>query len=109
MATHSRRRLAPTHISSGRWWPALLVALAACSPGTSEPGISVVPTTTAPALEPEKPTPSAPMTTAPTDEDLVLVEAPPPPFCGDGALNDDEQCDDGGTDSGDGCSSNCLV
>ncbi len=46
---------------------------------------------------------------APTALDQMLVEAPPPPSCGDGALNDDEQCDDGGEEGGDGCSANCLV
>ena len=29
--------------------------------------------------------------------------------CGDGALTDDEACDDGNTQSGDGCSANCLM
>lgn len=46
---------------------------------------------------------------APTELDQMLVGAPPPPSCGDGALNDDEQCDDGGEEGGDGCSANCLV
>ena len=63
-----------------------------------------------PTAEEEQGPAMAPMSTqAPTEDDLALVEAPPPPFCGDGQLNDDERCDDAGTDSGDGCSSNCLV
>lgn len=33
---------------------------------------------------------------------------PAPPGCGDGMLADDEACDDGGTEDGDGCSANCL-
>lgn len=33
----------------------------------------------------------------------------PPPFCGDGLLTRDEACDDGNTESGDGCSGDCLA
>jgi fibro-slime domain-containing protein len=112
MATHRRRCKAHAHIGTGRWVfvalsPALLLAAGGCSPGNEDPSITVIQGAT-PEAEPDEPT-SAPMTATPTEEDLVLVEAPPPPSCGDGALNDDEQCDDGGTESGDGCSSNCLV
>jgi fibro-slime domain-containing protein len=84
-----------------------LLGLSTCTPGKdTERTISVIEPE---AVEPPAaPAPSAPMRTA-TDADLVLVEAAPPPLCGDGALNDDEQCDDGNTDAGDGCSSNCLV
>src|SRR5262245_32257575 len=32
-----------------------------------------------------------------------------PQGCGDGTLTDDEACDDGNTDSGDGCAANCLA
>src|SRR5690606_33554929 len=32
---------------------------------------------------------------------------PPTANCGDGVLDDDEACDDGNKDSGDGCGSNC--
>jgi fibro-slime domain-containing protein len=32
-----------------------------------------------------------------------------PGTCGDGILTEDEACDDGGTDDGDGCSSDCLA
>jgi fibro-slime domain-containing protein len=42
------------------------------------------------------------------DED-ELYEAPPPPGCGDSERSDDEACDDGNLDNGDGCSANCLV
>ena len=31
------------------------------------------------------------------------------PFCGDGNLDPGEECDDGGTVNGDGCSSNCVI
>jgi fibro-slime domain-containing protein len=34
---------------------------------------------------------------------------PPPPNCGDGTLGDDEACDDGNEQGGDGCAANCLV
>lgn len=30
-------------------------------------------------------------------------------ICGDGKKNDQEQCDDNNTRSGDGCSSNCEI
>lgn len=33
---------------------------------------------------------------------------PPPPVCGDGQTNGNEQCDDGGLVDGDGCDSNCT-
>ena len=33
----------------------------------------------------------------------------PAPVCGDGVTNGDEACDDGNTDDGDGCSSECLI
>jgi len=38
----------------------------------------------------------------------VGSDAPPGPNCGNGALTDDEACDDGNTVSGDGCANNCL-
>jgi fibro-slime domain-containing protein len=34
--------------------------------------------------------------------------APAPPGCGDGTLTEDEACDDGNRDAGDGCAANCL-
>jgi fibro-slime domain-containing protein len=86
-----------------------LGALGACSPGSDGPGEVLVETAEA---EPEAPSgPGGPpmMSIDPTEDDLALVEAPPPPSCGDGALNDDERCDDAGTEGGDGCSANCLV
>ncbi|HTJ81565.1 MAG TPA: DUF4215 domain-containing protein [Polyangiaceae bacterium] len=33
----------------------------------------------------------------------------PPTFCGDGVIDPGEECDDGNTRSGDGCSSSCTV
>lgn len=40
-----------------------------------------------------------------TDE----TTGPAPPFCGDGNLDDDEQCDDGNDDDFDGCLSDCTL
>ncbi len=43
---------------------------------------------------------------------LVLAFAAPAQasgFCGDGHIEDPEECDDGNTDSGDGCSATCLT
>lgn len=38
-----------------------------------------------------------------------VTELPAPPGCGDGALSpENEACDDGNRDSGDGCAANCL-
>ena len=41
----------------------------------------------------------------------MFTPAPPPPVCGNGAVepNNGEQCDDGNADSGDGCSTFCLL
>lgn len=41
------------------------------------------------------------------DDDLGGITDPPTMNCGDGVLDDDEACDDGNKDSGDGCGSNC--
>src|SRR6185295_2163642 len=91
-------------------WPIALLfggLVGSCSPGEKGQTVTVVgpaePTAT-PA-----PTKEAPALHEATPNDLMLVEAPPPPSCGDGALNDDEQCDDGNETGGDGCSANCLV
>ncbi|MEO8177696.1 MAG: DUF4215 domain-containing protein [Deltaproteobacteria bacterium] len=92
-----------------RWLVALLGGLAgSCSP--AEKGgqeVTVQRPSATPSLPPT--TAMAPALREPTANDLMLVEAPPPPSCGDGALNDDEQCDDGNKTAGDGCSANCLV
>jgi cysteine-rich repeat protein len=40
--------------------------------------------------------------------DFVLEKAPVP-VCGNGSVESGEQCDDGNTDGGDGCSAACLV
>ncbi|MCP4250575.1 MAG: DUF4215 domain-containing protein, partial [bacterium] len=39
--------------------------------------------------------------------DVCLTE--PEPFCGDGILDRDEECDDGNNADGDGCSVDCLI
>ena len=115
MATHRRSALG-LRIASGRWGlvalgPAFLFAWSGCSAGSdSQNEVSVVPLPGEEVPDSQTPGGAPPvMSLPPTNDDLALVEAAPPPFCGDGALNDDEQCDDGGNDSGDGCSSNCLV
>ena len=36
------------------------------------------------------------------------IDAPAPPGCGDGELTEDEACDDGNREAGDGCAANCL-
>lgn len=41
-------------------------------------------------------------------EDAGAVDAGPPPNCGDGVVDSDEFCDDGNTNPGDGCDSNCA-
>jgi len=52
---------------------------------------------------------------APTSDQLEAVysnitdEICDEPFCGDGNLDDQEQCDDGNNNNGDGCSSACEV
>jgi cysteine-rich repeat protein len=38
---------------------------------------------------------------------VVVTYAPPEYVCGDGILDDTEDCDDGNNDSGDGCSATC--
>jgi cysteine-rich repeat protein len=37
----------------------------------------------------------------------AFFDAPPAPACGDSIVQDDEQCDDGNTDSGDSCRGDC--
>ena len=46
-----------------------------------------------------------------TNSPITINCAPPPPpqICGNGVLETGEQCDDGNTDSGDGCSSTCRI
>ncbi|MCK5214212.1 MAG: DUF4215 domain-containing protein [Candidatus Omnitrophica bacterium] len=41
-----------------------------------------------------------------TDSCLITVEEG---FCGDNIVNEDEECDDGNTVDGDGCSSDCIL
>lgn len=40
---------------------------------------------------------------------VVQPPPPPPPACGDGTVDAGEQCDDGNTTDGDGCSANCTT
>jgi fibro-slime domain-containing protein len=39
---------------------------------------------------------------------VVVPNKPPPPGCGNGELTSDEACDDGNSQSGDGCHESCL-
>ena len=53
-----------------------------------------------------------PSNTDPNDADsstLPRDDRPPTPGCGDGILDDDEACDDGNREDGDGCSANCRM
>jgi fibro-slime domain-containing protein len=43
------------------------------------------------------------------DNTCQLTRAPATPGCGDGALTDDEACDDGNLAASDGCAGNCRV
>ncbi|MEY4548026.1 MAG: hypothetical protein RL685_4221 [Pseudomonadota bacterium] len=105
---HPRSSSWSRRISFPAWAaPALLGALWACSPGETNPEVTVRSPST-PTTEPE-PLNVAPALGEPTASDLALAAEPPPPACGDGALDDDEQCDDSNKLSGDGCSANCLV
>jgi fibro-slime domain-containing protein len=87
-----------------------VLASNACSPGREggqqvnviRPGASATDSLLPGATE-------APSVLAPTASDLALVDAPAAPSCGDGTLDPNEQCDDGNTTAGDGCSANCLV
>jgi len=97
--------------ASSAWRAALLGALsglAACAPGSEDDGQVIV------GLDPDAPSGGsagsggAPTVPVQPDED-ELYEAPPPPGCGDSERSDDEACDDGNLDNGDGCSANCLV
>lgn len=42
-------------------------------------------------------------------EDLMQVDEIPLPFCGDGEVDEDEECDDGNNDPDDGCDEECML
>ena len=44
-----------------------------------------------------------------TKVDIVLVCEAPEPVCGDGRIERGEECDDGNTIGGDGCTSDCML
>ncbi|HWU88230.1 MAG TPA: DUF4215 domain-containing protein [Kofleriaceae bacterium] len=44
-----------------------------------------------------------------SDRGTVLIEVTPENVCGDGQIDGNEECDDGNTTTGDGCSSDCKV
>lgn len=82
-------------------------AIAGCAP-TADDGVTV-------GVEGAQPTggsggggSSPPIDGMPGEVD-GLYDAPPPPGCGDAEKTEDEACDDGNRDNGDGCSGNCLV
>lgn len=58
---------------------------------------------------PSTPTPLFSPTPTPTQTGPPPPTATPAPFCGDGKLNQGEECDDGNRFNGDGCDSRCLI
>jgi fibro-slime domain-containing protein len=99
----------PSAVSAFRWLllAAGLISLnAACSPG-SKTG-SLIVDDIGENLPDDGGNGGAPPVSPPPKEN-DLVDDPPPPGCGDAQRADDEQCDDGNTTAGDGCSANCLV
>ncbi|MBU1130501.1 DUF4215 domain-containing protein [Patescibacteria group bacterium] len=44
-----------------------------------------------------------------TPENCQVDGPPPEPICGNGQVEEGEECDDGNTDDGDGCSSVCMI
>ena len=42
-------------------------------------------------------------------QNLPTAPPAPGPYCGDGIVQDTEECDDGNNDDGDGCSANCTI
>lgn len=89
-------------------------------PGTSEPDTDNPDPTTGPDPSTEGPSSDATSTettadpsdtgdtTATDTSDTTATTSDEPPVCGDGKLGDDEECDDGGTADGDGCSASCV-
>ena len=53
--------------------------------------------------------PELPPPPPPCEGDECNPPPPPPPCCGDGHLDAGEQCDDGNTSNGDGCSATCTT
>src|SRR5690606_20918510 len=43
------------------------------------------------------------------EKDVIVDEERGAPGCGNGILTEDEACDDGNNESGDGCSADCLM
>jgi fibro-slime domain-containing protein len=85
-------------------------ALVACSPGSEvEPSVVVGTGDIQPGTGGAGGDPNLPPAPPSPDEMNGLYDDPPPPGCGDAEKTDDEACDDGNGDNGDGCSGNCLV
>lgn len=53
--------------------------------------------------------PSTPGTAAPGSGSAIPPSVAPRPVCGNGIIEDGEECDDGNTRSGDGCSVDCQI
>lgn len=91
---------------------AVCLTAAACSPSEApSSGATVVPEGGSDeGSEPEETIqPNVPVVSQPTEIDIDLETIEAPSSCGDGGLDEGEQCDDGNTEGDDGCSANCLV
>ncbi len=91
---------------------AMQVPVPAAHPGPA-PAPVTVPIPTPPPVTMPTPTPTPPVPTptppAPVPTPPPLPPPPPGPVCGNGLVEAGEQCDDGNTISGDGCSAGCQI
>lgn len=83
------------------------VTATASPTGTATVTPTITPTGTATGTPTTTPTGTATRTPTLTATATATATATPTAACGDGTLNAGEQCDDGNTDNGDCCSSNC--
>jgi cysteine-rich repeat protein len=72
---------------------------------TETPDVTATPTATQTATPTETATPTG----TPTATETATPTATPTPGCGNGAIDDGEDCDDGNTDACDGCSPTCTT
>jgi fibro-slime domain-containing protein len=95
-------------VSSIAFAAAFVAGFSGCAPGSADDPVTV-------GVEDNQPNggsgggPTMPPIPNAPDESNELYDDPPPPGCGDADKSDDEACDDGNRDNGDGCSGNCLV
>lgn len=95
--------------------PTLLLALAACGDSSQSDDTGTTgPTTPPPApsstttVDAPTTTTTNPPTTTTTDADTTTAPTTtPPPSCGDGVVDDGEDCDDENSEDLDGCSNTC--